>query len=63
VRAELLQSERLRDFIDFCRKHRKEIDDSYICDEDLEEFLPGDEYPAYVVTNEKLELIAAVRLC
>lgn len=63
MKVEALKTERIEDFKEYCRKHRSEIDDSYLHDdEDLEGFEPNDENPTYIITNEQGELTAAASL-
>ncbi|MDR7078905.1 mycothiol synthase [Neobacillus niacini] len=57
-----LEKERVSDFVAYCKKHRREIDDSYLYDSDLEEFEVKDENPTYILTNEKDEIVGAASL-
>ncbi|MEH7275658.1 GNAT family N-acetyltransferase [Neobacillus vireti] len=54
-----LEKERVCDFVAYCKKHRKELDDSYLYDSDLEEFEVTLENPTYVLINEQEEIIGA----
>lgn len=62
MKAVALTSERIGEFIAYCKKHRKEVDDSFLYDRDLEEFIPNEENPTYVITNRNGEIIAAASL-
>lgn len=61
MKIEMLKKEKLNDFVEYCKKHRYEIDDSNLSDEDLKEFEPSDENPTYIVT-EADEIVAAASL-
>lgn len=62
MNIEILKEPRINDFINFCKKHRSNLDDSFLYDEDLEKFQPGNENPAYMVTNDNGDIIGAVSL-
>lgn len=62
MKAEALKSERIADFIAYCKKHRKEVDDSFLYDEDLKEFTPNEENPTYIIIDMNGEIIAAASL-
>lgn len=62
MRLEFLSEARYSDFIDFCKKHRNEVDDSYLYEEDLLNFRPDQDNPTYIVLNDQSEIIAAVSL-
>ena len=38
MKVEALKMERLEDFREYCKKYRKELDDSFLYDEDLQNF-------------------------
>lgn len=57
-----LKNEQVNDFIKYCKNHRMEVDDSFLYDEDLENFKVNDENPTYVITDDKGEIKAAVSL-
>ena len=57
-----LEKERVDDFVLYCKKHRMEIDDSYLYDMDLQEFEVSDENPTYIVINEQGEMVGAASL-
>lgn len=48
VRVEELSAEGLACFLDFCRKHRDRLDDSFLSEDDLSAFGPGPSDPTYV---------------
>lgn len=62
MRVEALKNGRVVDFVDYCKRHRKELDDSYLYDEDLKDFRPNDENPTYIAIDEKGEIAAAASL-
>lgn len=62
MKAEYVSKEKLGDFIDFCKKHRHKVDDSFLYDEDLANFQSNDENPAYVITDQNGNVIAAASL-
>lgn len=62
MKIEALKSERIEDFVNYCKKHKMEIDESFLHDEDLKDFKPDNENPTYVAVDEKGEIKAAVSL-
>ncbi|WP_462413127.1 GNAT family N-acetyltransferase [Neobacillus sp. Marseille-QA0830] len=62
MKAEALTHERTRDFALYCKKHRSSIDDSFLYDEDIQQFEPNEENPTYIITNHQGEIIAAASL-
>lgn len=59
---ETLTKDKIPDFIAFCRKHRNEVDDSYLYDDQLEKFEPGEDSPTCIALGENGETIAAASL-
>ncbi|MEH7251708.1 GNAT family N-acetyltransferase [Neobacillus niacini] len=57
-----LEKERVDDFVLYCKKHRMEIDDSYLYDMDLQEFEVSDETPSYIVINDQGDMVGAASL-
>lgn len=62
MKAISLQTDRIEDFVAYCKKHRKQMDDSYLYDEDLKKFTPDAENPTYIMTNQHGEIIGAASL-
>lgn len=62
MKIEALNSERIADFINYCKKHRQEVDDSFLYDEDLKEFELNDENPTYIILDTNGEIIGAASL-
>lgn len=62
MKIENLTQERMGDFISYCKSHRKEVDDSFLYDEDLERFKPGEENPTYLLIDEEENIIGAASL-
>jgi mycothiol synthase len=62
MKVEKLKSDRIKDFVEYCKKHRMKIDDSFLYDADLKKFEPSDENPTCIVTDEQGEIVAAASL-
>ncbi|OGO77398.1 MAG: hypothetical protein A2Y23_08315 [Clostridiales bacterium GWB2_37_7] len=62
MKIEALSKERVADFVSYCKKHRTEIDDSFLYDEDLRDFEPNDENPTYIAMDTQGTIIAAASL-
>lgn len=62
MNVEVLKRERLTDFVEFCKKHRRVIDDSFLYDEDLKDFEPNSDNPTYIISNDQGDIIAAASL-
>lgn len=62
MRIEALKNERIQDFIDYCKKHKSEVDESFLHDEDFKDFKCGEENPTYIAQNEAGDIIAAASL-
>ncbi|WP_075619818.1 GNAT family N-acetyltransferase [Paenisporosarcina indica] len=62
MNVEALKSERVADFISYCKKHKQEVDDSFLYDEDLKDFVPNVDNPTYIISNQHGEIIAAASL-
>lgn len=62
MKVEYLKCDKLKEFIAYCKKHKMEIDDSFLYDEDLDNFQPNDENPTYIVTDNQGNIVAAVSL-
>ena len=62
MNVEALQSARVKNFVEYCQKHRKEVDDSFLYEEHLKRFAPDSENPTYIVTNQKGEIVATASL-
>ncbi len=62
MRIVYLEEERVSDFVSYCKKHRLEVDDSYLYDFDLREFEVSDENPTYLVLNQQDEIIGTASL-
>lgn len=62
MRIEALKNDEIQAFADYCRKHRAEIDESFLYDEDLRNFKIGEENPTYIIKSEGEEIKAAVSL-
>jgi mycothiol synthase len=57
-----LSNARIAEFADYCRRHRQDVDESFIYDEDLEEFQVDKDNPTYIVTDIDGRITAAASL-
>ncbi|MBY0146275.1 GNAT family N-acetyltransferase [Neobacillus niacini] len=57
-----LEEAKVQDFAAYCRKHRSEVDDSYLYDFELRDFQVGDENPTYILINEKDDIVGSASL-
>ncbi len=62
MKATSLNMDIIEEFIIYCKKHRKEIDESFLMEEDLNEFIPNEENPTYIATSEEGQVIATASL-
>ncbi|MEW9051160.1 MAG: GNAT family N-acetyltransferase [Neobacillus sp.] len=62
MRVEALECSRVADFVAFCKRHRAELDDSFLYDEDLKGFEANEENPTYIVMNDQGRIVAAASL-
>ncbi|GIO84195.1 hypothetical protein J25TS5_11270 [Paenibacillus faecis] len=59
---EALGMEKLGEFLDYCRKHRKDVDDSFLYEEDLRDFTIHEDHPTYIALNPAGDLVGAASL-
>lgn len=57
-----LNSDRVEEFIAFCKKHKHMVDESFLYDDELQSFQPTEENPTYVVLDESDHITAAASL-
>lgn len=62
IKIEYLNINRLNDFIEYCNKHKLEIDESLLSSEDLKNFEPDENNPTYIALDDKNEIVAAISL-
>lgn len=62
MKLDALKNDRIADFVSYCKKHKMEIDDSFLYDEDLKSFEPSEENPTYIVTDDMDEIIGTASL-
>jgi len=62
MKVEALKMEQLEDFREYCKKHRKELDDSFLYDEDLQKFKVDSENPTYILTDSSGKIKGAASL-
>lgn len=56
MKVEALTNGHFGEFLAYCKKHRRELDDSFLYDEDLQSFRVGVENPTYVLTDSSGEI-------
>lgn len=57
-----LEINRKQEFIDYCVTHRSEHDASNLYDEDLKNFIPNENNPTYILTDNNDAVVGAVSL-
>lgn len=62
MKVEVLKKERVEAFVEYCKRHKLEIDDSFLYDEDLKNFEPNEENPTYIINDEEGKIIATASL-
>ncbi len=62
MKVKFLKNEQIGDFISYCKKHRLEIDESFLYDEDLKNFKPNHENPTYIGINQQGDIVATASL-
>lgn len=62
MKVEALKAEQLEDFIGYCKKHRKDLDASFLYDEDLQNLKIDSENPTYILTDSRGEIKGAASL-
>lgn len=62
MKVESLTREIVKDFVEYCKRYRTDIDSSFLYDEDLEGFELNPENPTYIIRNNKGEVGAAASL-
>jgi mycothiol synthase len=62
MRIEALKNERIEEFIDYCKAYRREIDDSFLYDEDLKNFKADSENPTYIIVDDGDKITAAASI-
>jgi mycothiol synthase len=62
MKIKALEQERIADFTAYCRKYKSEVDESFLYDEDLDNFKIDDENPTYIIIDEQDEIKAAASL-
>jgi mycothiol synthase len=58
MKVAILKNDRIKDFVGYCKKHKMEIDDSFLYDEDLKNFEPNAENPTCIVTDQQGNVVA-----
>lgn len=62
MKVELLSQSKVEAFLSFCRKHRGELDDSYLIDEELAGFECSPDNPTYIMADSSGGITAAASL-
>ncbi|MCM3665071.1 GNAT family N-acetyltransferase [Mesobacillus subterraneus] len=62
MKVEALKMEQLENLKEYCKKHRKELDDSFLYDEDLHNFKIDGENPTYILTDSSGNIKGAASL-
>jgi mycothiol synthase len=62
MRIERLTEERVGEFIGYCKRYKKELDDSFLYDEDLRNFKPDNENPTYIAVDDSGEITGTASL-
>jgi mycothiol synthase len=62
MRIEELNIDNTMKFIDYCKKHRNEVDESFLYEEDLRDFKLLSENPTYIALDENEQVVATVSL-
>lgn len=57
-----LSKERINDFTDYCKRHRGDVDDSFLYDEDLEKFQLDKDNPTYIITDNDEKIVATASI-
>ena len=62
MKAELVRDETVAAFKEYREKHRNEVDDSYLYEEDLDNFKISGDYPSYILKGRNGKVVAAASL-
>ncbi|WP_430789756.1 GNAT family N-acetyltransferase [Virgibacillus flavescens] len=62
MKVEQLHIGSTEEFIKYAKKHKLELDDSFLYDDDLRNFVPNEENPTYIIRNKQGEVVAAASL-
>lgn len=63
MRIERLKNEKIKGFIDYCKRYRGGFNSgAQLGDKDLENFKPNEENPTYILINENNKIVGAVSL-
>ncbi len=62
MKLEILSTENISAFKDYCRRHRNDVDDSFLYEEDFAEFQVDGDNPTCVVTDQQGRIVAAASL-
>lgn len=62
MKAITLENTRRNDFINYCVKYRSEHDGSFLCNDDLNDFMPDKENPTCILIDNNDNIIGAASL-
>lgn len=57
-----LSKDRINDFVDYCKRHREDVDDSFLYDEDLGKFHVDKDNPTFVIIDNDEKIVATASL-
>ncbi|MCM1990971.1 GNAT family N-acetyltransferase [Oceanirhabdus seepicola] len=62
MRVEKIKTDKIQEFVEYCKSYREQVDDSFLYDEDLKSFIPDEENPTYILLNEQGMIIGTLSL-
>ncbi len=62
MKIEALKNERIQEFVNYCKRHKTEVDETFLHDEDFKDFKFSEENPTYIAENEAGDIIAGASL-
>ncbi len=62
MKIETLNTERLADFVDYCKKYRFDHDESFLYDDDLESFKADENNPTYLLVDDENAIVGTASL-
>ncbi|MGG6311477.1 GNAT family N-acetyltransferase [Paenibacillus macerans] len=62
LEVKALSPEHLDGFKDYCRRHRNEVDDSFLYEDDLAEFGIHEEHPTYIAVDRNGRIVGAASI-
>ncbi len=62
MNAVKLTEDRRKDFIDYCKAHRSEVDYSFLYEDDLDKFQVGQDNPTYIVSDKEDKIVTTASI-